>query len=171
VEPNPAAIAWYLEESQRLLEDQQRRAESLRTRGGQIAGFAAAVLALIGGSAATMLEAAAGSVRVVIGTTLFLAMLCLAAAVAVAIWGVMRPQPYVALGADEITVYTSERFLSEPDLWRAQLRSLHALEGMTRGAQEDGNATAASILISLHAFLAGLGFSSISLGTLIFELI
>ena len=44
--PNPEAIAWYVEEAQRLLEDQQRRAESLRTRGGQIAGFGAAVLAV-----------------------------------------------------------------------------------------------------------------------------
>lgn len=49
--PNPEAIAWYVEEAQRLLEDQQRWVESLRTRGGQIAGFGAAVLALIGSNA------------------------------------------------------------------------------------------------------------------------
>jgi hypothetical protein len=59
VEPNPAAIAWYVEEAQRLLEDQQRRAESLRARAGQIAGFGAAVFALIGGNAATILGATA----------------------------------------------------------------------------------------------------------------
>lgn len=53
-EPNPEAIAWYVEEAQHLLEDQQRRAESLRTRGGQIAGFGATVLALIGGNASQL---------------------------------------------------------------------------------------------------------------------
>jgi len=47
----------HVEEAQRLLEDQQRRAESLRTRGGQIAGFGAAVLALIGGNATSLLAA------------------------------------------------------------------------------------------------------------------
>jgi hypothetical protein len=77
VEPNPAAIAWYVEEAQRLLEEQQRRAESLRTRGGQLAGF---------------------------GET-----------------------------------------------------------------QEDGNAAAGAIMISLYALLTGLGFSLLSLGTLIFD--
>ncbi len=35
--PNSEAIAWYAEEGRRLLEEQQRRAESLRTRGDQIA--------------------------------------------------------------------------------------------------------------------------------------
>src|SRR3954470_4803461 len=85
--PNADAIAWYVEEAQRLLEDQQRRAESLKARGGQLAGFGAAVLALIGGSAATILDAAGGSARVAIGLTLLLGVFFLAAAVAVAIWG------------------------------------------------------------------------------------
>jgi hypothetical protein len=59
ISPNPEAIAWYVEEAQRLLEDQQRRAESLRTRGGQVAGFGAVFLALIGGNATKILEAPA----------------------------------------------------------------------------------------------------------------
>jgi hypothetical protein len=52
-----------VEEGQRLLEEQQRRAESLQTRAGQIAGFGAVLLALIGGNAAAILDnpkAAAG---------------------------------------------------------------------------------------------------------------
>lgn len=129
MEPNPDAIAWYVEEAQRLLEDQQRRAESLKTRGGQVSGFGAAVLALVGGNATAI------------------------------------------LAADEITNYASDRFLSESDLWRVHLRSLQTLEQATRKAQEDGNAAAVAIMISLCAFLAGLGFSLISLGTLIVELI
>jgi 4-amino-4-deoxy-L-arabinose transferase-like glycosyltransferase len=171
VEPNPVAIAWYVEEAQRLLEDQQRRAELLRNRGGQIAGFGAAVLALIGGSAGAVLGAAASPMRAVIGATLLAAVLCVALAVAVAIWGVIKPRPFATLAADEIKIYSSERFLAEPDLWRVHVRSLRALEKSTREAQKDGNAAAGAIMIALHALLAGLGFSLISLGTLILELI
>lgn len=171
MKPNPAAIAWYVEEAQRLLEDQQRRAESLKTRGGQLAGFGAAVLALIGGNAAMILNAAAGPARVVIGATLFAGLASLAVAVAAAVWGVMRPRPFTTLGADEITAYASQRFLNEPDLWRVHLRSLHALERMAREAQEDGEAAAGAIMTALYGLFTGLGFSLITLGTLIFELI
>ncbi|HEV2790428.1 MAG TPA: hypothetical protein VGV69_03930 [Solirubrobacterales bacterium] len=171
MEPNPAAIAWYVEEAQRLLEDQQRRAESLRTRGGQIAGFGAGVLALMGGSAGTVLGATEGPVRAVIGAALLASVICLAAAVAVAIWSLVKPHPFAAIAADEIALYTSDRFLTEPDLWRIHVRSLRTLEKATRGAQEDGNAVARAIMVSLCVFLAGLGFSLIALGTLITELI
>jgi protein subunit release factor B len=61
--PNSEAIAWYVEESQRLLEEQQRRAESLQTRAGQIAGFGAVLLALIGRNAATILHELHGVAR------------------------------------------------------------------------------------------------------------
>ena len=165
------AIAWYVEEAQRLLEDQQRRAESLRARGAQIAGFEAAVLVLIGSSIGTVLEVVAGPTRIMLGAMLLAAVICLAAAVVVAIWGVIKPQPFVSVAADEITVYASERFLTEPDLWRVHVRSLRALEEATRQAQEDGNAAAGAIMISLYALLAGLCFSLISLATLVFGLI
>jgi hypothetical protein len=169
VEPNPAAIAWYVEEARRLLEEQQRRAESLRTRGGQIAGFGAAVLALLGGNAGAALEAVAVSARATVAVSLLAAAICVAVAVAVAIWGVLKPRPFVLVAADEIAIYGSNRFLVEPDLWRVQVRALRALEEAARETQEDGNAAAGAIMISLHALLVGLGFSLVSLGTLIFE--
>ena len=106
-----------------------------------------------------------------IGLMLLASAISLVAAVAIAIWGVMRPFPFAVLGADEITVYTTERFLTEPDLWRVHLRFLDALEKVTREAQEDANAATAAVTTSLYALLAGLGFSLISLGTLIAELI
>lgn len=109
--------------------------------------------------------------RAVIGATLLAAVLCVATAVAIAIWGVVKPRPFAALAADEIKIYSSKRFLAEPDLWRVHVRSLRALEKSTREAQKDGNVAAGAIMISLHALLAGLGFSLISLGTLILELI
>jgi hypothetical protein len=45
------------------------------------------------------------------------------------------------------------------------------LEKVTREAQEEANAATAAITTSLYALLIGLGFSLISLGTLIAELI
>lgn len=165
------AIAWYVEEAQRLLEEQQRRAESLRTRGGQIAGFGAAVLALIGGNAGTILGAVNGSGRSIAGLTLLAALFALALSVSFAVWALSKPTPFTILAADEIVIYSSERFLVEPDLWRVHLRSLHALERVTREAQEDGNAAVEAIMISLYAFLLGLGFSLLSIGALVFELI
>jgi hypothetical protein len=165
------AIAWYVEEAQRLLEDQQRRAELLRSRGGQIAGFEAAVLALIGGNAGAILETVTGFARMVLGVALLVALTSLAAAVVAAVWGVVKPRPFVSVAADEITIYASDRFLAEPDLWRVHVRSLRTLEEITREAQEDGNAAAGAIMISLYFFLASLCFSLVSLGTLVFGLI
>ena len=171
MEANPEAIAWYVEEAQRLLEDQQRRAESLRTRGGQLAGFRAAVLAVMGGNAAKILGPAEGLMRAVVGMSFLAAVICLTAAVAVAIWGVILPRPFATIAAEEITNYASDRFLTETDLWRVHVRSLRALEKAARATQEDGNTAAKTILRSLYVFLAGLGFSLISLGTLTLELI
>jgi hypothetical protein len=170
-DPNPIAIAWYVEEAQRLLEDQQRRAESLRTRGGQVAGFGAVFLALIGGNAAEILETVDGRAGAVVGAALLGAALCLAGSVVVAVVGVIKPQPFATISADEITNYLSDRFLNEPDLWRVHVRSLRALEKATSDAQNGGNAAAKAINMSLYAFLAGLGFSVCALGTLIVELI
>jgi len=154
-----------------LLEDQQRRAESLRTRGGQVAGFGATVLALIGGNATRILGAIDGCARTVIGVALIAAALSLTGAVAVAIWGAVRPRLFATISADEITNYTTERFLAEPDLWRVHVRSLRALRDATAGAQEAGNSAAEAIVWSLWAFLAGLGFSLVAIATLLVELI
>jgi hypothetical protein len=170
-DPNPVAIAWYVEEAQRLLEDQQRRAESLRTRGGQVAGFGAVFLALIGGNAAKILGTVDGCAGVAVGLTLLGAAFCLAGSVVVAVVGVIKPQPFATISADEITNYLSDRFLNEPDLWRVHVRSLRGLEKATIDAQNGGNAAAKAINISLYAFLAGLGFSVGALATLILELI
>lgn len=85
--------------------------------------------------------------------------------------GLIKPQPFATVAADEIATYATDRFLREPDLWCVHMRSLRALEETAREAQEDGNAAARAIMISLYALVTGLGFSLISLGTLIVELI
>jgi len=160
-----------VEEAQRLLEDQQRRAESLRTRGGQVAGFGATVLALIGGKATKIVGAVGGCTRTLVGVALIAAAVSLAAAVAIAIWGALRPKVFATISADEIANYTTERFLAEPDLWRVHVRSLRALGDATASAQDAGNSAARAIVWSLWAFLAGLAFSLIAIATLLVELI
>jgi hypothetical protein len=100
--PNSEAIAWYVEESQRLLEDQQRRADSLRTRGDQIAGFGALLLAVIGSNATRILDESHGAGRTGIAVMLLAATLCLAASIAVAVIGVNRTQSYATISSGEI---------------------------------------------------------------------
>jgi predicted PurR-regulated permease PerM len=168
---NSEAIAWYVEESQRLLEDQQRRAESLRTRGGQIAGFGALFLALIGGNAARILHEAHGGARTMIAVALILAAICLAVSVAVAVVGVSRQGQSATVSADEIANYLTEPFLDAPDLWRIQIRSLRTLERATEFAQKGGDDALKSITVSAYSFLTGLGFAVVSVGILIMELI
>lgn len=167
--PNPEAIAWYVEEAQRLLEDQQRQAESLRTRGGQIAGFGAAVLALIGGNASDLLVTLDGFVGVAVGVVLVVAVCSLAIAITVASWGTLRPGALAAISAEEITNYASEDFLTEPDLWRVHARSLHALGYAITRVQGAGDSAATAIEWSLTAFLTGLAFSSVAVATLLAE--
>lgn len=52
---NPEAIAWYQQRSEHLLHDHRERIDVLRTRGGQVAGFSGAVLALAGANADSIL--------------------------------------------------------------------------------------------------------------------
>jgi len=125
----------------------------------------------MGGNAPVIIGAVEGPSRMVAGPALLLALVCLTITVSVAIWGASTPKQFSAVAADEIANYRSDRFLAEPDLWRVHLRSIKALEEATRDAQEDGNAAATAISISLRAFLGGLGFSLISLATLVLELI
>jgi hypothetical protein len=168
---NSEAIAWYVEEAQRLLEEQQRRVESLRTRGGQIAGFGALFLALIGGNATRILGEAHGEAKTVIAVTLIVAALCLIVSVAVAAIGANKPGSYTTVRADEIASFLTQPFLDAPELWRVQVRSLRALEAAAANAQEGGDDALKSITVSLYAFLAGLGFAVVSVGLLIWELI
>jgi hypothetical protein len=169
--PNPEAIAWYVEEAQRLLEDQQRRAESLRTRGGQVAGFAAAVLALIGGNANDLVASLDGVARVVADVCLLAAAFCLAAAVMIAIWGALRPRAFAGISAEEIVTYTSDPFLTEVDLWRVHVRSLYAIYHATADAEETSSLAVKAVERSFVAFLMGLGFSLLAIATLLVELI
>ncbi len=59
--PNPDAIAWYVLQAESALDDLQGRVQSLRSRAGQLAGFAAAVVTLVGGNANRILDPLSGT--------------------------------------------------------------------------------------------------------------
>jgi uncharacterized protein with GYD domain len=168
--PNSEAIAWYVEEAQRLLEEQQRRAESLQTRAGQIAGFAALLLVFIGGNATTIIREAHND-RTEVAAMLIAAALCLAVSVAVAITGASRSQSFTAISAHEIATYLTEPFLDAPKLWRVHIRSLRGLLKATEDAQRRADSAVKSITVSLYSLLAGLVFAVGSIAFLTVELI
>ena len=120
--PNPEAIAWYVERSEGLLDDLRERVQSLRARGGQLAGFSGAVLALAGANVESILGALHGAARDVAGVSLLLGVLLLVASLATALRGTLLPRLVSDISAKEVANYTSERFTHEPDLWRVHVR-------------------------------------------------
>ena len=168
---NVEAIAWYVEEGRRLLEEQQRRAESLQTRAGQIAGFGAVLLALVGGNAVEILHEVHGIGGTGIAVLSIGATLSLSVSVALAAIGASRSQSHAAISADEIANYLTDPFLDAPDLWRVHVRSLRTLKKATADAQKRENAALKWITTSLYAFLVGLASAVVVLALLIVELV
>jgi hypothetical protein len=78
--PNPEAVAWYVSQAEAVLDDLRGRVQSLRSRAGQLAGFAAAVVALVGGNADRILDALDGAPRDIAGIALLIATILLVAA-------------------------------------------------------------------------------------------
>jgi hypothetical protein len=115
--PNPEAIAWYVQRSEALLDRHRSRVEALRSRGGQLAGFAGAILALAGANAESVLSALDGPARAGAGALLLIGCLCLVAALVVALRGVLAFKLVPDISTLEIANYTSDRFIEEPDLW------------------------------------------------------
>jgi hypothetical protein len=169
---NPDAIAWYLQRSEALLDDLRERAISLRIRGGQLAGFSGAVLALAGANVASVLDALDGIARGYAGMSLLIGVLLLVASLVMALKGSLVPRLVQNVSAEEVSNYTSERFTCEPELWRVHLRTirsvLEAIESTT--IQGDRAARAArAVRTSEYLFLTGLFSVGIALGILITE--
>jgi hypothetical protein len=129
------------------------------------------VLALIGGNATDLLSALDGFSGAFTGVTFMAAAFSLAAAVSVAVWGVLRPKAFAAISGREVALYKSERFLTEPRLWRVHVRSLHALDDAISDAETAEDTAANAVEWVLFVFLAGLGFSLAAIAMLIVELI
>lgn len=127
-EPNPEAIAWYVGQAEGLLNELRSRVQSLRSRGGQLAGFAAAVIAIVGGNADLILRSLNGVPRDVAGVALLLGMILLIGALATSILGApFRPRLVSDISAQEVANYPTEAFTHEPDLWRIHIRTIRGL--------------------------------------------
>jgi hypothetical protein len=106
----------------------QGRVQSLRLRAGQLAGFAAAVVALVGGNANRILGPLSGAPRDIAGITLLAATILLVLAMGSTILGApFRPQLVSDISGREIANYATTRFTHEPDLWRIHIRTIKGL--------------------------------------------
>jgi hypothetical protein len=169
VAPNPEAIAWYVEKSERLLDDLRERVLAQRARGGQLAGFSGAVLALVGANAESVLDALSGSARDVAGVSLLLGSVLLVVALATALRGTLLPQPVSDISAGEVANYTSDRFTHEPDLWRVHVRAIHGLLASIESITWYVDAAARIVEKAEYFFLSGLFTVGIAFATLIVE--
>lgn len=167
MEPNPEAIAWYVERAENLLDDLRDRVQSLRSRGGQLAGFAGAVIALAGANAESMLGSVHHAARVAIGISLLIGMIMLLGAFVTALRGALLPQLVSDLSAKEVANYVTERFTHEPDLWRVHVRTIRGLLKAIHVTTRQGDKTARAVMWAGRLFLAGLSAVGIALAILI----
>jgi hypothetical protein len=168
-EPNPEAIAWYVKRSEDLLDDLRDRIRLLRTRGGQLAGFSGAVLALAGANVVSVLGALHGAARDCAGATLLIGVLMLVASLVTALRGTPAPRFVSDLSAEEVANYTANRFIREPDLWRVHVRTIRSLLGKIEVIARESDQAARAVRKAEYLFLAGLISVGIVLGTLIAE--
>jgi cytochrome c biogenesis factor len=164
---NPEAIAWYVRQSEDLLDDLRERVQSVRTRGGQLAGFGGAVLALAGANVEAVLDALHGVARDCAGVSLLIGVLLLTASLVTALHGTLLPALVSGISAEEVSNYTSERFTDEPDLWRVQVRMIRSLLDAIELTTVEGDQAARAVRKAEYLFLIGL----FSVGTVLSTLI
>lgn|GEM_PF-1476524 len=155
-QPNPEAIAWYVEQAEDLLDDLNDRIQSLRTRGGQLAGFSGGVIALVGANAGSMLGAVHGAARIAVGISLLAGTFVLVIAFAIALRGTLVPNVVSGASAQEVANYATERFTHEPDLWRVHVRMLNGLLASMAMTTTQGDRAADAVRWAVRLFLAGL---------------
>ncbi len=165
--PNPEAIAWYVEKSEGLLGDLRARVLALRVRGGQLAGFSGAVLALAGANAESILSALHGPARDVAGASLLVGSILLTAALAAALRGTLLPSVVSDIAGHEVANYASERFIDEPDLWRVHVRTIRGLLASIESLSRDAKDAARMVEKAEYFFLSGLFTVGIAFATLI----
>jgi hypothetical protein len=167
VAPNPEAIAWYVEKSEKLLDDLLEQVSSQRLRGVQLAGFAGAVLALAAPNAATILAPLHGIGRACAGVALLVGAFLLIASLAAALRGTVLPRFVSDISTQEVAAYASERFIHEPDLWRVHVRTIRNLLSTIESTRRQRDETAEAVKKAELFFLVGLFSVGISLAILI----
>lgn len=164
---NPEAIAWYLERSEKLLDDLRGRILSLRARGGQFAGFAGAVLALAGANVASVLGSLHGASRDLAGGSLLIGFLLLILSLVTVLRGTILPESISAVSAREVANYGTERFTQEPDLWRVHQRAIHGLLDVIEAIAAQGDMAERALRKAEYFFFAGLFTVGFAFATLI----
>jgi len=164
---NSDAIAWYLKRSEDLLDDLREGVRSLRIRGGQLAGFSGAVLALAGANVGLVLDTLHGFARYCAGISLLTGVLLLVVSLVTALLGTLLPQFVSEISAEEVANYTSERFIHEPDLWRVHVRTIRSLLDAIESITIQGDGAARAVRKSEYSFLTGLFSVGVALAILI----
>lgn len=168
---NAEAIAWYIGQAEALLEHLSLRAQSLRSRAGQLAGFAAAVIAIIGANADRIIGDLNGTPRAAAGAALLVGTVLLVASLLYAVIGAaFRPHLISGISAREIANYTTERFTHEPDLWRVHIRTIKGLLTAIASTTEIGDKAANTLRVAVLFFVAGVIAVALALGTLFWRL-
>ncbi|HEY2717455.1 MAG TPA: hypothetical protein VGI73_14655 [Solirubrobacterales bacterium] len=165
--PNPEAVAWYLSRAESLLDELRGRMHSLRARGGQLAGFSAAVITLAGASAGSILKELDGVARSSAAVALLLGTMLLVGAFVAALRGANLPQPASDISIKEIAEYTTDRLIREPDLWRVHLRTTRGFLVLIQLMNRREDEAAAVIEWAGRLFLCGLLSIAVSLCILI----
>lgn len=160
-------MAWYLARSERLLDDIADRVQALRSRGGQLAGFSAAVLALAGANAGPMLREMSAAARLATGVALLAGSISLIAASVIALRGTSMPRVVSDISVREAANYTTDRFTHEPDLWRVQLRTINALVAAITETGHQGDVAARAVRWAGRCFRVGLVGVGVALGILV----
>jgi hypothetical protein len=164
-EPNPEAIAWYVKRSEDLLDDLRDRVRVLRTRGGQLAGFSGAVLALAGANVVSVLSALDGLARDCAGVALLIGVILLVASLVTALRGTPAPGFASDLSAKEVANYTVDRFIREPDLWRVHVRTIRGLLDEIEMVTLQSDRAAQVVRKAEYLFLTGLVSVGMVIGT------
>lgn len=152
----PESVGWITSNALTLLEDQQRRAESLQTRAAQVAGFAGATVALGAPLGKTALGHLDGVDQTVTAILYFAGALALALTIIFSVVFVLIPVRHYAIPASEIGHYINDsRFVTQSPA-EIQFRTLKSIRPAAE-RYETVNATKATWLkVSAILFLIGL---------------
>lgn len=132
-----------------------------------MAGFSGAIIALVGANAESMLGAVDRPARVVMGLSMLAGTVLLIFAFVFALRAALLPHLVSGLSSEEVANYLSERFTSEPDLWRVHIRMIRGLLKSIKWTIRQGDRAARSVAQAAYFFLVGLAAVGLSLVILV----
>jgi hypothetical protein len=112
---NPATVAELLSITREMLDDERSRGQGLDSKSATLAGFTGTVLALTTALGAQLLDLDLGSVGTPVFQCLYIvSVVALGAAALVALVGVLRLQPRVAVTLDAIRGFAAFPLIAQP---------------------------------------------------------